>query len=137
MKLDNFLEEFKISENPDDIFGVKAFLESLTLRKPKKTKEEIMEDYNNDFIRYEISEQLTNEAMFHELFSELFVDDDRPVLKSYFKGNVTRESFSEDIWFEYTKALIEYLDLENGIEDIISIEYNEKTDLTAVKYYGS
>lgn len=133
MKINDFLEDFILFDekcvlSDEDVFGFKKFLDSCTtVRKEKKTKEEIMSKYGKN---------CDNDSMFNEMFTELFLDENRPIRKLYFRGDITPAAFDKDSWHDYYETLINWLELENNIEDILSIKYDPKSDLTVIKCYG-
>ena len=157
MRLEDFLEKF-ILINEDNLINTMGFTSAYPLLKKKsdsidellKKKIEVRtkkENLKRDLIINKYKNLLDNDEvgvaeetayhMFTELLDELFYNDERPICEAQFTGDITPGQFGKELMEEYYTAIIDYLELECGIEDIISISYDKRLNLTVIRYYGS
>lgn len=119
MMLNDFLEKFKLLEQD---------CSSCT---SSKICEELEADMKKEFPKGLLYQ------MYYELIESSFERDSRPICEITFNGNISLDNIVDDEKPIFMTALCDYLELECGYEDIISIEYDKRTDLTVIEYYGS
>lgn len=71
------------------------------------------------------------------LIDEAFMEDERPMMTSVFKGNIKEILDNAKDRTDAYAALCEYLELEFGIEDLIGFEYDKRRNMTKISYLGS
>lgn len=81
---------------------------------------------------------------YHEMYQKVFHDilylascNDVSIREVQFMGNIKKiiDEATDTAKRSMYTALFDFLELENGLEDIISFEYDEETDTTTIKFY--
>lgn len=126
MMINDFLEMFKLSDVQD--------CQSCT--GSKKCKDCKCFKICEDDFKKEFPKGLIYQ-MYYELLESSFERDSRPICEIAFNGNISLDNIIDKEKPMFMDALCDYLELECGYEDIISIKYEKKTDLTIITYYGS
>lgn len=150
-ELKELLEKCMGSEYEDTIFG------RILTGKPKEFDLEhyLYENSDNCYVnKYHCSECMhlfkcdkVKNGMrnsYNDMCNKVFHDilylascNDATIREVQFMGNIKKiiGEASDTAKRQMYESLFDFLELENGLEDIISFEYNKETDTTTIKFY--
>lgn len=151
-ELKELLEKCMGSEYEDTIFG-----RILTSNKPKEfdLEQYLHEQSDNCYVnKYHCSECIhlfkcdkvkngmghSYDDMCQKVFSDILhlaFCNEETVREVQFMGNIKKiiSDATDTAKRSLYTALFDFLELENGLEDIISFDYDKETDTTTIKFY--